>query len=123
MIEGGIGTTAWLMSVLGTLAVLLAALGVYIIRRAVAQPLGRITRITEAIAAGDSHGTVPFRSRGDEVGALARSIAVFQETVRRNAELDRTVVAEAQARARRHRGWPLRSRGRGHAVGARRHLG
>ena len=80
-------------------AVLLAALGAFIIWRAVARPLARITRITEAVAAGDAEATVPYRERGDEVGALARSIAVFQDAMRQNEELSRTVVDDAQARA------------------------
>jgi methyl-accepting chemotaxis protein len=100
-IEQGIAATAWLMSALAALAVLLAALGAYLIRRAVARPLAHITRITGAIAAGQAAGEVPYRGRGDEVGALARSIAVFQGAMRRNEELGRKLGDEAQARARR----------------------
>jgi methyl-accepting chemotaxis protein len=102
--------TAWLLSLLALLAVLLAAAGAYLIWRAVARPLARITRVTEAIAAGTargeaqgllSNGEVPYGNRGDEIGALARSIQVFQGAMRRNEELNRTVVDDAQARARR----------------------
>ena len=39
--------------------------------------------------------------RGDEIGALARSIAVFQHAMRNNEELNRTVVDDAETRARR----------------------
>jgi methyl-accepting chemotaxis protein len=100
-INQGIASSAWLMSLLATLAVLLAAAGAYLIWRAVARPLARITRITETIAAGNAQVVVPFRDRGDEVGALARSIAVFQTAMGRNEELGRTVVEDAEARARR----------------------
>jgi len=100
-IDDGIAVTAWLMSVLGSLAVLLAGAGAYIIWRAVARPLARITRITEMIAAGNDQDEVPYRGRGDEVGALARSIAVFKEAMRRNAELGRRVAGDSQPRARR----------------------
>jgi len=102
--------TAWLLSLLALLAVLLAAAGAYLIWRAVARPLARITRVTEAIAAGNargeaqgllSNGEVPYGNRGDEIGALARSIQVFRGAMRRNEELNRTVVDDAQARARR----------------------
>ena len=44
---------------------------------------------------------MPYGERGDEVGALARSIAVFQDAMRSNEELSRTVIDDAQARARR----------------------
>jgi methyl-accepting chemotaxis protein len=100
-IEESLKLSAWLTSALGILAVLLAAAGAFLIWRAVARPLARITGITEAIAAGRAHGEVPYRHRGDEVGALARSIAVFRDAMRRNEELNRTVVDDAQARARR----------------------
>ena len=111
----------------GVFAVLLAAAGAYTIWRAVARPLARITRVTEAIAAGEVDGEVPYRGRGDEVGALARSISVFKEAMRRNAELGRTVAEDAQARGRRQeamadRDQPVRRRGRGHAVRARPHF-
>ena len=100
-IDRGIDQTAWLMSALAAAAVLLAAAGTAIIWRAVARPLARITRVTEAVAAGAMDVSVPYDKRSDEVGALARSIAVFQEAMRRNVELNRTVVDDAEARARR----------------------
>ena len=100
-INDGIVVAARWMSLLAVIAVLLAAAGVYLIWRAVARPLARITGITEAIAAGRDQGEVPFRNRRDEVGALARSIAVFRDAMRRNDELNRTVVEDANTRARR----------------------
>ena len=45
-IDAGIDFTAWLMSVLGVLAILLAAVGALILRRAVVRPLAEITRVT-----------------------------------------------------------------------------
>jgi methyl-accepting chemotaxis protein len=101
MIDQGIDQTAWLMSLLAVAATLLAVVGVLIIWGAIAGPLARITRVTEAVAAGRSEVTVPYLKRGDEVGALARSIAVFQDAMRHNKELNHTVVEEAQARAAR----------------------
>jgi methyl-accepting chemotaxis protein len=98
-IDRGIGRTAWLLTLLAGAAVLLAAIGAVIIWRAIARPLARITHVTEAVAAGEAGITIPYRERGDEVGALARSIAVFQDAMRRNEELSRTVIDEAQARA------------------------
>jgi methyl-accepting chemotaxis protein len=92
---------SWLMSVLGLLAVLLAMAGIYTVRRFVARPLGRIARLTERVAAGQLQQTVPYVRRRDEVGALARSIEVFQETMRRNEMLARTVREEGEDRTRR----------------------
>ena len=65
---------------------------------AVARPLARITHVTQAVAGGGPR-TVPYRGRHDEIGALARSIAVFQDTMHRNEELNQIAVDDAQARS------------------------
>ena len=57
--------------------------------------------MTEEVAAGKVDIAVPYLDRRDEVGALARSIGVFQEAMRRNKELSRTVIDDAQVRSRR----------------------
>jgi methyl-accepting chemotaxis protein len=99
-IDEGIERTAWLIGLVAIIAVVLAAVGAVIIYRAVARPLARITRITQAVAAGNVERIVPYGERQDEVGALARSIEVFQLTMRKNEELNGTVRDDAQARAR-----------------------
>jgi methyl-accepting chemotaxis protein len=98
-IDSGIDYTAMLLTVLCGLAVMLATAGVLMISRGVARPLEKITSITEAVAAGDAKVAVPFSDRRDEIGALARSICVFQRAIMNNEELNRTVVDDAQARA------------------------
>ena len=96
-----IARTGLLLSVLAAFAVMLAVFGALIISRSVARPIGAITRVTEAVAAGQAEVTVPFADRRDEIGALARSIAVFQRAMRHNEELNRTVVEDAEARTNR----------------------
>ncbi len=100
-VDQGIDRSAWLMSVLAFCAALLAVVGAVIIWRAVARPLSRIISVTEAVAAGKSDLAVPYGERGDEVGALARSIAVFQDAMRRNEELNKVVLNEGRARKQR----------------------
>src|SRR5204863_9600806 len=100
-INDGIARTAWLLSMLACIVVVLAGGGAVIIARSVARPLTRIAGVTETIAAGQSEVTVPYGKRRDEVGALARSIAVFQDAMRRNKELSRTVVNNAEINDRR----------------------
>jgi methyl-accepting chemotaxis protein len=99
-LDQGLARTTWTLAVLAVAAILLAALGIAIIWRAVVRPLAEITRITESVAAGTAV-TIPFGERHDEVGALARSIGVFQDAMRRNDELTHTIVDEAQTRAKR----------------------
>jgi methyl-accepting chemotaxis protein len=91
----------WLLTGLAVVAVALAVVGTVIIRRAVTRPLTEITRVTEAVAGGTSTISIPYGERHDEIGALARSIAVFQETMQRNVELNRVVSEEGMARGRR----------------------
>jgi methyl-accepting chemotaxis protein len=100
-IDQGIDRSAWMFTILAGLAVLLAAIGALMIWRTVAWPLATITDLTEAVAAGGTKIAVPYRNRGDEVGALARSVAVFQDAMRRNEELSRAASEEAQGRGRR----------------------
>jgi methyl-accepting chemotaxis protein len=100
-IDRDIDSTALLTALLTIAAVLLAAVGIFILWHAVTRPLAVITKITEEVAAGDSQTVVPHADRGDEIGALARSIAVFQDAMRRNEELSRLVIDDAQSRADR----------------------
>jgi len=100
-IDEGIDHTALLLSVLSGFAVMLAVAGAAIIGRSVTRPITAITSITEAVAGGDASVTIPFTDRKDEIGALARSIGVFQNAMRTNEDLNRTVVSDANSRAKR----------------------
>jgi methyl-accepting chemotaxis protein len=100
-IDAGIDKTAAWLSVLAALAVMLATAGAVVISRSVARPLAEITRVTEKVAVGESGVSIPYSERSDEIGALARTIGVFQQAMRHNEELNRTVVDDANARTRR----------------------
>ena len=54
----------------------LALAGAAIISRSIARPIERIVQVTEAVAAGNLESEVPYGARRDEIGALARSVAV-----------------------------------------------
>ncbi len=98
MIDEGTAMASLLTSVLGGLAILLAGAGAFLIWRAVARPLAEITRVTEAVAEGKAV-MIPYGSRRDEIGGLARSIAVFQHAMHHNKDLNRTVLQDTEARA------------------------
>ncbi len=100
-INTGIDKTAMWLSLLACFAVLLATAGAWVISRNVAKPIADITRVTEAVAAGDASISVPFSERSDEIGALARSIGVFQRAMRSNEGLNRTVRGDAEMRTQR----------------------
>jgi len=99
-LEEDLRRTTWALGSLAVAAIILAAVGIMIIWRAVARPLAEITKVTAAVAAGGAV-TIPFGERHDEVGALARSIGVFQLAMRRNEDLNRTISEDAHARAKR----------------------
>jgi methyl-accepting chemotaxis protein len=100
-LEAGRRTSGWIFAVLAGSAFVLVGAGIFTIGRSVARPLAQITRVTEAVAGGNADVSVPHVERHDEIGALARSIRVFEQAMRRNAELQREVVAESNARAER----------------------
>ena len=85
-----------LMKILGAVAIVMVALGGYLIWRSVARPLKRITRATEKIAAGELEEHIPYSRRRDEVGALSRALKVF-----RDGAVERIRVEEQAAEQRR----------------------
>jgi methyl-accepting chemotaxis protein len=96
-VNDGIDNTALLLSVLCAFAVLLATAGAFMIMRGVVRPITEITRITEAVAAGDTQQTLAFTKRSDEIGALARSIDVFQQAMQHVKDLSRQIAEDSEA--------------------------
>lgn len=101
VIDNSVNALAWMLSLLALLLLLLAAAGSAIVWRSCIRPLKAITRVTEQVADGETDVLVPYRGRGDEIGALATSIGIFQAAMRHNAELNRTVRGDADARKQR----------------------
>jgi methyl-accepting chemotaxis protein len=81
-------TFAWLC--LGVLVLVVA--GSVLIGRSVTKPLARITALTERLASGDSAFEVPYADRRNEIGALAKALAVFKD----NASAVRQMHAEQE---------------------------
>ncbi|MFC4442960.1 methyl-accepting chemotaxis protein [Caulobacter henricii] len=69
---------------MGGLCALMAAIiggGVWAMRRRVVAPVQAITRYMGDLAAGDYERAVPYAGRQDELGDMAKSVAVFREGV------------------------------------------
>ncbi|HLG80524.1 MAG TPA: HAMP domain-containing protein, partial [Bradyrhizobium sp.] len=81
-------TLSFVLTCLGGLALLLVVIGVVIIARSIARPLSAITATIKRVAEGEDHVEVPHSERGDEIGALARAIRIFQEAMQRNRNLN-----------------------------------
>ncbi|KWV57884.1 chemotaxis protein [Bradyrhizobium macuxiense] len=94
---------ALVLTCLGAAALIVVVLGVLIIARSVARPLSQITATIKRVAEGADHVEVPHVDRGDEIGALARAIKIFQEAMQHNRTLNAQVVQESEARDTRSR--------------------
>jgi methyl-accepting chemotaxis protein len=92
---------ALLLTALGALTLVVVGFGVLIISRSVARPLSAITAAIKRVAEGDEQVDVPHTDRGDEIGALARAIRIFQESMDRNRNLNSQVAQDAKARGQR----------------------
>jgi len=96
-------TMALLLTCLGGLTLVVVGIGVLIISRSVARPLSLITATIKRVAEGDAQVEVPHTGRGDEIGALARAIRIFQEAMERNRNLNSQVLQDSKAREERAR--------------------
>ena len=94
---------SFVLTCLGGIALLLVVAGVIIIARSIARPLSVITTTIKQVAEGAEHVEVPHTGRGDEIGALARAIRIFQEAMERNRKLNVQVSEESTARQERSR--------------------
>lgn len=86
---------------LGAMATLLAGLGIAVavplfVRHAIANPLMRIEGVMKRLAVGDTAGEVPEVSRSGPIGAMARSVLVFRDSIM-EAERLRSEKARSQA--------------------------
>ena len=88
-----------MLTCLGALALALVILGVIIIARSIARPLSMITATIKQVAEGADNVRVPHTDRGDEIGALARAIEIFQQAMDHNKNLN-SQVSEESRRAR-----------------------
>jgi methyl-accepting chemotaxis protein len=100
-IDSGIKRTALWLTLLGAFTLVLAGIGAWVIAQSVVRPIEKITRITEDVASGNAGVAIPFSARKDEIGALARSISIFQKAMRTNDELTQTVRADSESRLQR----------------------
>jgi methyl-accepting chemotaxis protein len=94
---------AFLLTCLGGLALVLVAVGIFITARMVARPLSVITSTIKQVAEGAEGVRVPHTDRGDEIGALARAIQIFQEAMDRNRNLNSQALLDSRAREERTR--------------------
>ena len=82
------------LSLIGAVCLIMGAIivgGIWAINRGVIRPVQAITGYMGQLAAGDYERSVPFAGRHDELGDMAKSVAVFREGV-----LERRALREQQ---------------------------
>ena len=91
------------LTCLGGIALALVIIGVILIARSIARPLAQITATIKTVADGGETIEVPHTGRGDEIGALARAIQIFQQAMDHNRSLNAQVADESRSREARGR--------------------
>ena len=94
---------SFVLTCLAGMSLVLVVIGIVIIARSIARPLASITATIKQVADGAENVVVPHSDRGDEIGALARAIQVFQDAMGRNRNLASQVWHDAAAREERAR--------------------
>jgi len=89
-----IGITV-LLAILGGIAVAL------VLSRAITRPLRTLTSVMDRLANGDNDVEIPGLDRGDEVGAMNRTVQVFKDNARERMQLQENQAREEAARTER----------------------
>ena len=98
-------TIATVLISVGLGLVLTLAMSAWIGGPGLARPIGRLKTVMEAFARNDLKAEVPGIDRGDELGEMARTVAIFKtgaqevERLRADQERQKHVAAEQQKRA------------------------
>ena len=93
-----------LMAGAGLAAALVVTLAIRaVFARVISRPLARMTGAMAALAGGDRAAEVPFVARGDDIGAMARTVAVFKDGLVRAHDLTEKEHRDQAAKDQRGR--------------------
>ncbi|MHB8283779.1 MAG: methyl-accepting chemotaxis protein, partial [Caulobacteraceae bacterium] len=81
----------------GVASLLLGCAMAVLITRAIAGPLGAMTGVMKALAAGDNTVVVPALGQADEIGEMAAAVQVFKLAAIENIRLEQEAVAARAA--------------------------
>ncbi|WP_332683128.1 methyl-accepting chemotaxis protein [Bosea sp. (in: a-proteobacteria)] len=77
------------------------ALALFIVQRRIAGPLLRLAATMRRLAAAEQVDEIPLVDRGDEIGDMARSVAIFRDNARARAALETAAAGDEAARIAR----------------------
>jgi methyl-accepting chemotaxis protein len=98
-------------------ALLLGVGGLVFAARRIARPVRMITQAMRDVADGRLDGEVPYRERGDEVGQLAATLAVFKENAAARVRIETQQRTEQARKAERQQAVEAAIAGFGASVG------
>ncbi|MGB3814311.1 MAG: methyl-accepting chemotaxis protein [Shinella sp.] len=78
---------------------LLAIIGGLMLVETLRGPLKRVTEAMSRLASGDLDISIDGRNRGDEIGDMVRSVAVFRDAARENVRLEQEAQVQRQLSA------------------------
>jgi len=101
-IAEGYSAMVWIIAAIATLGVLCLVSGAVLIR-AICRPIAGLTRTMDRLAARDLTAEIAFADRPDEIGAMARTMALFKASLgdARSMEAERE-ASRAKGEARTH---------------------
>ncbi|MCR6672297.1 methyl-accepting chemotaxis protein [Devosia ginsengisoli] len=97
-LEAGILSTLWVLLSVGAVSlVILGVLG-YVMSRLMMAAVPKLARTMKAVAEGDYETEVPFITRGNEVGEMARAVEIFRENGLKVSQMTEEERAASQRR-------------------------
>ncbi|MCX8997366.1 methyl-accepting chemotaxis protein [Rhizobiaceae bacterium BDR2-2] len=92
--DGIVQASLYLAMFVVTLALSVAGMTVIVIR--VTRPISRLTQCMTELSEGNLSVTVPGAERKDEIGEMAKSVAIFREAAMRNRQLEEEAAANRE---------------------------
>jgi len=94
--------TTSMTAILSAVVTLAASIGFFFwLSRSIGAPIRSITGTMNQLAGGDMDVAIPFATRRDEVGNMARAVEVFAQNMRRTQELQAEAARDQAAKERR----------------------
>jgi len=94
-------TAITVMVVTSIVSVLLGAAAAFLMGRMITRPISAMTNAMGRLADGDTTAEIGGSARRDEIGAMAKAVAVFKDNMIRNRELERTAAEERERNAQK----------------------
>ncbi|MFL4997734.1 MAG: methyl-accepting chemotaxis protein [Microvirga sp.] len=94
-------STMTMLTIAAGLIAVLASIGAMLIATRLFRPLKEITGRVEKLAEGDLESAIGYQDRGDEIGAVAKSLQVFRSALIAQRHAGEAAAREQEAKARR----------------------